>query len=98
VQVTGGAEGAAVTLGLRPDVLTLHPDGPIPATVDVVEELGNVKLIYATLPGGHPVVAELRSLALPKVGDAIRLALAEGQRHVFDAEGLAITLHDGPAT
>ncbi|MDZ4068559.1 MAG: sn-glycerol-3-phosphate ABC transporter ATP-binding protein UgpC [Tabrizicola sp.] len=96
VRITGGAEGDKVTLGLRPDVLVLQPEGPIPATVDVVEELGNVKLIYATLPGGHPVVAELRSPALPKVGDAIRLALGDGQRHVFDAEGRAITLHEGP--
>lgn len=62
----------------------------------MVEELGNVKLVYATLPGGHPVVAELRSAQLPRVGDAIRLALGDGQRHVFDAEGRAITLHEGP--
>ncbi len=93
--VPGAVEGATVTLGLRPDVLTLDGAGTIAATVDVVEELGNVKLIYATLSSGHAVVAELRHAQLPRVGDAIRLALADGQRHVFDSQDRAITLHEG---
>jgi ABC-type sugar transport system ATPase subunit len=95
VRVTAGAVGDAVTLGLRPDVLTIAPDGPLPATVDVVEELGNVKLVYASLSAGQPVVAEVRGAVAPKVGETVRFGLGAGQRHVFNTAGLAITEHSG---
>jgi ABC-type sugar transport system ATPase subunit len=94
VRVTGGVAGDVVTLGLRPDVVTLAGDGSLAATVDVVEELGNVRLVYATLADGQPVVAELRGPVPLKVGDAVRLSLGAGQRHVFAENGQAITLHD----
>ena len=94
VNVTEGAVGDKVKLGLRPDVLTLQAKGPFTATVDVVEELGNVKLVYATLQDGQAVVAELRDRVSPKVGDVERFALNPGQRHVFNSTGQAITLHD----
>ena len=102
VQVTAGAAGDKVKLGLRPDVLTLRAEGPIVATVDVVEELGSVKLVYATLQDGQAVVAELRDRVSPKVGDVEHFALNPGQRHVFDSTGKAITWYDsataGPKT
>ena len=94
----GALEGAPVTLGLRPDVLTLGADGPLQATVDVVEELGSVRLIYATLSDGQSAVAELRGAPAPKVGEAVRLSLGPGTRHVFDAQENSITLHDGAST
>ena len=94
-RTTGGAVGDTVTLGLRPDVVGLSADGPFAASVEVVEELGNVKLIYATLQDGQPVVAELRGRAAPKVGETVRLDFGAGQRHVFAEDGRAITLHEG---
>ncbi len=90
----GVAANASVTLGLRPDVLRLDDAGTIPATVDVVEELGNIKLIYATLSNGVAIVAEAKGPA-PKLGQLVRFSLGTGTRHVFNADGLAITLHDG---
>ncbi len=97
VRVASGANGDKVTLGLRPDALTLDDAGPIAGQVDLVEELGNVKLIYATLSSGDAVVAEWRGAGQPRVGAPIRLGLTDGQRHVFDSEGRAITCHDGGA-
>jgi multiple sugar transport system ATP-binding protein len=97
VQVLPGSTtvGDEVTLGLRPDVLSLQDDGALAATVDVVEELGNVKLIYANLAGGADVVAELRGQSAPAFGQAVRFGIGHGIRHVFDASGTAITRHDG---
>lgn len=94
VRVISGAVGDVVKLGLRPDVLMLADDGPMQAVVDVVEELGNVKLVYATLANAQAVVAEVRGTKVPAVGQTVRLAIGQGQRHVFDEKGLAITLHD----
>jgi ABC-type sugar transport system ATPase subunit len=91
VDAISGVPGDAVQLGVRPDLFTISDDGPLKATVDVTEELGNVKLVYATLAGGQSVVAELRGAPVPKVGEAIGLTLVQGQRHVFDADGRAIT-------
>jgi ABC-type sugar transport system ATPase subunit len=86
------AEGAPVTLGLRPESLVLASDGPLAGTVDLVEQLGSVQLAYVTLSDGTAVVAELRDRRPPAVGEAVRLAPGPGLRHVFDGAGLAVTL------
>jgi ABC-type sugar transport system ATPase subunit len=86
------AEGASVSLGLRPEILTVQPDGPLAGRVEVVEQLGSVQLVYATLQDGTTVVAELRDRRPPQVGSEARFGLLPGIRHVFDAEGFAVTL------
>jgi multiple sugar transport system ATP-binding protein len=88
-------EGDAATLGLRPDNLRLDGGGALTGEVDVVEQLGPVQLVYATLAGPPAVVAEVRGAAAPRVGEAVRLSPGPGLRHVFDAGGQAVTLHDG---
>jgi ABC-type sugar transport system ATPase subunit len=90
------APGDAVTLGLRPEMLELAPDGPIPGRVEVVEQLGHVQLVYATLSDGSTLVAELRDRRPPPVDAEVRFGPGPGIRHVFDARGLAVTLPEGP--
>jgi ABC-type sugar transport system ATPase subunit len=80
--------GQAVTLGLRPDVLQLA-EGPLRGTVDVVEELGNHKLVYLTLGDGTQVVAEHRGQP-PVIGDRVPLAIGAGTRHIFDQGGATL--------
>ncbi|TNC65027.1 ABC transporter ATP-binding protein [Rubellimicrobium roseum] len=92
VRPGSAAAGDTVTLGLRPEMLQVHPDGPLRGHVDVVEQLGHVQLVYATLPDRTAIVAELRDRRPPAVGTDIPLAPGPGLRHVFDAQGLAITL------
>jgi ABC-type sugar transport system ATPase subunit len=87
--------GDAVTLGLRPEMLELAPGGPIPGRVEVVEQLGHVQLVYATLSDGSTLVAELRDRRPPPVDAEVRFAPGPGIRHVFDAQGHAITLPEG---
>ena len=50
--------GDSVTLGLRPELLTVAPEGPISGRVEVVEQLGSTQLAYATLPDGTTAVAD----------------------------------------
>jgi ABC-type sugar transport system ATPase subunit len=95
VHLAKGEVGDTVELGLRPDVFLLSDDGPFAAIVDVVEELGNVRLIYATLSSGQSVVVELRESSAPRVGESVRLAIGSGRRHVFSSEGGAITGAEG---
>jgi ABC-type sugar transport system ATPase subunit len=63
--------------------------------VEVVEQLGAVQLVYATLQDGTTLVAELRDRRPPEVGSEVRFAPGPGIRHVFDAQGFAITLPEG---
>jgi multiple sugar transport system ATP-binding protein len=50
------AHGKEVTVGVRPEDLTISPDGQgLPVQVDVVEELGADAYIYGTTQAGHTV-------------------------------------------
>ena len=88
--------GATVTLGIRPETLVISPteDG-LRGTVDVVEHLGNLSLVYLTLSTGEHVVVEARKDANLRFGQAISLGAPGGTIHVFGPNGLAVTLHKG---
>ncbi|MDR9762894.1 sn-glycerol-3-phosphate ABC transporter ATP-binding protein UgpC [Rhizobium redzepovicii] len=92
---TRPAEGDKVTLGLRPEILSPADEGPLSGVVDVVEQLGSVQLVYATLANGTSIVSELRGGVAPSIGSVARFAIGQGTRHVFDAAEASITLHSG---
>jgi ABC-type sugar transport system ATPase subunit len=96
VRPGAASPGDAVTLGLRPELLTLASDGPLVGRVEVVEQLGSTQLVYATMPDGTTAVAELRDRRPPQVSTDARFGVAPGIRHVFDAQGYSITLPEGP--
>jgi ABC-type sugar transport system ATPase subunit len=83
--------GDRITLGLRPEIVAPSEDGPLHGAVDVVEQLGSMQLVYATLPGGTGIVAEVRDGNAPTIGSTARFGIAPGILHVFDANGAAIT-------
>jgi multiple sugar transport system ATP-binding protein len=83
--------GARVTLGLRPQHLTLADDGEITATVSLIEALGAETVVHATLTdGGARVLAVLPGQLGLSRGDAVRLGHDPGALHLFDAEGQRI--------
>ncbi|MFP5078326.1 ABC transporter ATP-binding protein [Rhizobium sp. YIM 134829] len=95
----GSAElGAVVTLGLRPENLTPAEHGEIVGTIDVVEQLGAMQLVYATLANGTSIVAEQRGGFAPAIGATARFAVGTGIRHVFDAKEQAITAQAAPVS
>ena len=84
------AEGAVATIGVRPEHLTLSPDGPLSATVEAVEILGAETIVHARLASDIPVTVSVRGISGVEPGSAIRLALDDHFVHVFDEAGLTL--------
>jgi multiple sugar transport system ATP-binding protein len=78
-----------VTLGLRPDGLALSDSG-IPATVEVVEELGSDAYVYASVGTGGSVVSQERVVVridprkVPPRGASVLLRVGTDELHLFD--------------
>ncbi len=97
-----GADSELV-VGVRPehfDAAGSATDGTIsvPATVEVVEFLGNDELIHANV-AGHDVVALVPASRGVAVGDQVTLVVADSVVHVFDpASDAVITAGNGAVT
>ena len=96
IPVAGGvpkAVGEAVTVGLRPESLSLAPAGDgLPVIVTIVEELGAEAFVHAQLADKTAdavkanIIARAESLAAPAKGDLIHLHVKEGSMLFFDAQ------------
>ncbi len=85
VALAGGiAAGTAVEVGLRPEDLVASPEGPLPFTIEFVEELGATQLFHGTL-GPHPLVLQAPTGEIATDTKELRLAIAAEKLHVFDA-------------
>jgi len=80
------ADGAALTLGLRPEALHLVDVGGMPATVQRLEFLGAELLLHARM-AGMPVIVRTPANAPVRPGDAIRLQADWTAALLFDAAG-----------
>ena len=83
-------DGASVLIGFRPEHIELANGQDsaairFPATVDVVEFLGNEELIHATSEGVE-IVAMLPSDRDVKVGQQVKFAVPMEKLHIFDPE------------
>jgi len=83
-------QGAAATIGVRPEHLTFDSAGPLSATVEAVEVLGAESIVHAKLNSGTPVTVSLRGIFGAKAGDLVRLAFDARFAHLFDADGLTV--------
>lgn len=81
------ASGSPVELGIRPEHTA--PGQGIPATVDVVERLGDRTLVYARLRDGSSLAYEDEGDSPVEVGDAVALGFRRPFIHLFDASGRA---------
>jgi multiple sugar transport system ATP-binding protein len=82
-------DGANLLIGFRPEHVEVA-NGQVdavrfPASVDVVEYLGNDELIHAQVEG-NDVVALIPSEKRVKVGDRVDLAVPMDKLHIFDPE------------
>jgi multiple sugar transport system ATP-binding protein len=87
------SDGRELTIGIRPEHFEARADDTgnavqVPASVDVVEFLGNDELIHTTVAGGD-VVAIVRADRHLKVGDQIILSVPENHVHAFDPQSEA---------
>lgn len=79
-------EGRAITLGIRPEDLTLSPaQALIEGQVSVREPLGHETLIYVGT-GAAEIVAKADGRQPPEVGETVHLGAAPENIHVFDTE------------
>ena len=89
-----GAVGEAVTVGLRPESLTLAESGNgIAVTVRIVEELGAEAFVHARLAPGSDagtnattdIVARVESRSAPAHGEVVMLRVDDASVLFFDA-------------
>jgi ABC-type sugar transport system ATPase subunit len=85
----GGRSQAIV--GVRPEDLRLDPAGAVVATVRHVEWLGHEALVRVELSGGPSgpiewIARQTSETAPPAPGSEVRLAVATGRTHLFDAD------------
>jgi len=88
------APGDRLTLGIRPDAITLArqgTEGAVPARVEVVEHLGAETVVHAAVDGASDLVTvEIRGKSPLRHGDTVRLAIDLNRAHLFDPTGNAI--------
>ncbi|UEM19719.1 sn-glycerol-3-phosphate import ATP-binding protein UgpC [Skermanella mucosa] len=86
-----GAAGREVTLGIRPEHLTLESGrgiGDIAVRVELVEALGADTVVHARLTSsGDPLLARLPGSARVATGDTLHFAITPGEVHLFDRQG-----------
>ena len=83
--VLAASSGQKVTVGMRPEDLTLAEHG-LAVSVDVVEELGADAYIYGHVVGidGAQIVARTDGRKPPQKGEVVHFTPKEGHVHLFD--------------
>ncbi|TCN29352.1 ABC transporter ATP-binding protein [Sinorhizobium americanum] len=81
---TAAARGRDLVYGLRPEYMSLDPNG-LPAEVVVIEPTGYETQMIARL-GGNDVTCVFRERVNAKPGETIRLKIDGAHVHLFDAE------------
>ena len=87
-EILAKATGSRVTVGVRPEKLSVAPNGLI-VDVDVIEELGSDGYLYGRvqLDGAEQnIVVRVHPIDHPMAGDKIHLQADPEAVHVFDAE------------
>lgn len=89
IDASDARAGDAVTLGVRPEHLSLSGRGDvITATVTFVETLGHATYAYLEA-AGEALTVLLPGDVRPAVGETLGLRLTAAQAHLFDADGEA---------
>jgi ABC-type sugar transport system ATPase subunit len=92
IEIPESAKGVKGTFGVRPEDLTLA-DGSeyiFHGTVQIVEKLGEVTLIYVDCGNpAEPVLAKLDGIVPLNKGEAVKLGAPTSALHVFDQNGKA---------
>ncbi|MDW4496440.1 sn-glycerol-3-phosphate ABC transporter ATP-binding protein UgpC [Sulfitobacter sp. D35] len=77
--------GRDVILGVRPEHVTILPDGVdgLPATIEIEEPMGSDSLVWTSL-GGQPLSIRVSSDKVPARGTPVRLAVDVSKSSLFD--------------
>ncbi len=84
IPLPGRRTGTAVTLGIRPEHLTLTSNG-LTLTVDLIEPLGSETLVHGRIAGRDAETVTVKVPGTIPPTDTVMVDLQVGQAHVFDA-------------
>ena len=79
-----GADGTALTIGIRPEHLALGEDG-LTLDIDLIELLGSETLVHGHLPGGPTDTLVLKLTGHPPPGERLSVVVPPAHVHVFEA-------------
>jgi len=79
------SEGTPVTVGVRPQDISIVPAEP-GAEVDLTEQLGGVAYTYLICPTGERIVVETKGVEAPASGTKVLPSPAEDALFLFDAQ------------
>jgi multiple sugar transport system ATP-binding protein/lactose/L-arabinose transport system ATP-binding protein len=84
--------GDTVTMGLRPEHITIGGESPLALTVrsEYVENLGGTSQFYAQTADGVGLTAQAAGRHATTRGEAMRMTAAPGHAYLFDAKGHAL--------
>ncbi|MFD1626292.1 ABC transporter ATP-binding protein [Azospirillum griseum] len=82
--------GRALTLGVRPEHLTLDDAGPVRGEVSVVERLGGQTFLYVQTAEAGLLVVEADGETAVDLHETVGLSLRADACHLFNADGLAL--------
>jgi multiple sugar transport system ATP-binding protein len=84
----GAADGEAVTLGVRPENLSVatNGEGIMSGEVQIAEQLGGETFVYVGLPDGETVTVEIKGQAEIHPGERMDLTIDGGNFHVFGSD------------
>ena len=98
-QIPESAKGKSGTFGFRPEDLTITKgdDAIFTGVIDIVEQLGEVTLIYVNAGDEeHPIVAKIDGIVNLAKGDKVGLTAPIENLHVFDENGASYPRKDAP--
>ena len=78
--------GSKVTVGIRPNHITLSDDATINITVKSVEQLGGESYVYGALKDGTPLTVHLSGQIELQIGQELPISVQLEEIHLFDTE------------
>jgi multiple sugar transport system ATP-binding protein len=86
IRIGQALSGGPTTIGFRPEAVTIGGDGPIPARIRVVEDLGSEAFVHLVVDHEgeeQRIVAKVDPPFAGEPGENVRLSL-RGDLHLFD--------------
>ena len=85
------AAGQAVTVGIRPNHLSIDEGGALHVEVASVEQLGGEAYVYGRLKNGDAMTLHMPGQIGAQIGEVLRMTPEQGELHLFDsASGLSL--------
>ena len=83
----GIAAGDKLTLGIRPEHVTLAPEGEVQGEIQALEHLGPRTYVHARLANGDRLVTQTAGDTAIREGDRLAFRFAAESCHLFDTAG-----------